>query len=115
MPARRRTHPRVAATGVTVNLRTEDGRARSSERLGNISLGGVFVEMQEPLAFGTDVRLEFNLPSSGKILRCRGCVVWSSRNRATDQDGIGVRLIDIGISDMRILAEHIATEMGTLS
>lgn len=75
-----------------------------------MSLGGVFVEMREPLAFGTDLAMEFRLPNARKTVRCKGYVVWTSRLES-GPDGIGVRLLEIGITDMRLLAEHLGTEV----
>jgi len=109
----RREHKRVSAS-VTVKLKSSDGRRISSERLSNVSLGGVFIEMDDPLAFGTDVELEFSLPIDPRAICCRGFVVWSTKTspeRAQGQSGIGVRLMDIGVREMRIVNQYIEEQL----
>ncbi len=107
--ASRREHKRVS-TRISVSVRAPDGRTISAEEIANISLGGVFIEMREPLPFGTDVDLEFNLPAEARTIRCKGFVVWStttSPERGGGREGIGVRLMDIGVREMRLLNEFI--------
>lgn len=114
MATRRRGQPRVKAN-IGVTVRVPGGRTTSSEIIHNISLGGVFIQMNDPLPFGTEVSLEFSLPVAPRTIRCKGFVVWSTKNspeRATmGGEGIGVRLMDIGITDMRILAEYVEGEL----
>jgi uncharacterized protein (TIGR02266 family) len=105
----RREHTRVEAT-IEVKLRSADGRRASAEEIRNISLGGVFIAMADPLAFGTDVELEFNLPVDPRVIRCKGFVVWSTKDspeRGGGAQGIGVRLMDIGVREMRVLNDFI--------
>ena len=112
--SKRREHKRVNAT-ISVKVRSPDGQWSSTEEIRNISLGGVFIEMEEPLAFGTDIELEFNLPINPRVIRCRGFVVWStttSPERAAGKKGIGVRLMDIGVREMRVLNQFIEEQLG---
>jgi uncharacterized protein (TIGR02266 family) len=104
----KRSHPRVPAS-VTATLRIPGGPSHTASRLTNISLGGVFIDMEEPLTFGTEVSLEFALPVAARTIQCRGLVVWTSKHaRASEgKRGIGVRLMEIGIADMRVLADYI--------
>lgn len=106
--SKRRAHPRVP-TSVTVTIRVPGGGDFTANRLTNISLGGVFIDMDEPLAFGTEVSLEFVLPVKAKTIQCRGLVVWTSKHSEASEGkrGIGVRLMEIGIADMRVLADYI--------
>jgi uncharacterized protein (TIGR02266 family) len=110
----RRSQPRVEAN-LTVKLRVPAGETTATNRIRNISLGGVFIEMDEPIAFGTEVQLEFSLPVAPRVIRCKGFVVWSTKTspeRVKDGvQGIGVRLMEIGIADMRTLAEYIEHEL----
>jgi uncharacterized protein (TIGR02266 family) len=113
MPQDRRANQRVPVS-LNVKLRLPDGHTTSTELISNISLGGVFIEMQEPLAFGVEVVLEFSLPSPSRTIRCKGFVVWSTRShpdRAPGKQGVGIRLTDIGIADMRVLNEFIASQL----
>lgn len=98
-----------------MKVRLPDGGTAVTQRIGNISLGGVFIEMEDPVAFGSEVALEFSLSVAPRTIRCKGFVVWSTKTspeRAkSGQKGIGVRLMDIGIADMRTLAEFIEAEL----
>jgi len=98
-------------------MRLPDGAMEATQGITNISLGGVFIEMKDPVAFGSEISLEFSLPVAPRTIRCKGFVVWSTKTspeRAKDgQKGIGVRLMDIGIADMRTLAEYIESELAT--
>ena len=93
-----------------VKVRSPDGKRSSTDRIRNISLGGVFIEMKEPLPFGTDIELEFELPVDPRVIRCKGFVVWSTKEtpeRGGGTDGIGVRLMDIGVREMRLINDYI--------
>ncbi|MEE8408859.1 MAG: PilZ domain-containing protein [Myxococcota bacterium] len=109
----RREHKRVAAR-ITAKVRAPDGTRSTTEEIRNISLGGVFIVMDDPLAFGTDIELEFNLPTNPRVIRCKGFVVWSTKTspeRAGGLQGIGVRLMDIGVREMRLLNQFIESEL----
>lgn len=110
----RRTQPRVDAN-IRVKVSWGGGRSATTERIRNISLGGVFIEMEEPVSFGTELTLEFDLPVAPRHIRCKGFVVWSTKTapeRGQGMQGIGVRLMDIGIGDMRLLAQYVEKELG---
>jgi uncharacterized protein (TIGR02266 family) len=106
----RRAYPRVN-TDISVNIKAAGRPAIVSGVIRNISLGGIFVQLADPLAFGTDVDLEFRLPALAKSFRCKGVVIWSSRQspeKAPDGVvGMGLRLRDISVRDMRELADYI--------
>jgi uncharacterized protein (TIGR02266 family) len=108
----RRSNSRVQVA-ISVKVRVADGPSVESRTIRNISLGGVFIQMDEPLPFGAEAALEFNLPGAPRVLRCRGFVVWSTKTNPERSavPGVGVRLMDIGITDMRILNEFIAAEL----
>ena len=109
----RREHTRVDAA-IDVKVRCADGRRTGGEEIRNISLGGVFIAMIEPLPFGTDVELEFTLPLDKRVIRCRGFVVWSTKEhpeRGGGMTGIGVRLMDIGVREMRLLNDFIDRQL----
>ena len=101
-------------SGVSVVLRQGAGNKSESGSVWNTSLGGVFVEMSEPLPFGAEMQLEFSLPAAPKTIRCEGFVVWSTKDspdRARAKKGIGVRLVNIGIAEMRHLAASVGRSL----
>ncbi len=113
MESERRSNSRVAVE-LSVKLRSADGRVASSTTIRNISLGGVFIDMPEPLPFGAELELEFSVPAAPRQIRCKGFVVWSSKThpeRCPGMSGIGVRLMDIGIPEMRILNDFVADKL----
>lgn len=113
MDSERRSNSRVDVE-LGVKMRLADGRVASSSTIRNISLGGVFIAMPEPLPFGAEVLLEFSLPVAPRLIRCRGFVVWSSKThpeKANGREGVGVRLMDIGITEMRILHEFVSAQL----
>lgn len=93
--------------GVTLTL--PDGSQRRFDRLRNISLGGVFVEMDEPLAFGLEVALEFLLPRGRQPVRCKGLVV--RRQVGGDAPGVGLKLLEIDPGDMRRVADFLEANL----
>lgn len=99
----------------SVKLRLTDGTELTERHVWNTSLGGVFVEMRDPLPFGTELNIEFILPREGQSIRCEGFVVWSTQTspqNAPGKQGVGIRLINIGIKEMRQLAEAVARSLG---
>src|SRR5688500_3884048 len=112
MAVERRSNSRVAVE-LSVKVRLPDGGVSTSETIRNVSLGGVFIQMANPLPFGAEVALEFSLTSPSRTIRCKGFVVWSTKTNPekSAQPGIGVRLMDIGITDMRVLNEFVARQL----
>ena len=109
----KRRHPRVK-TNLQVSVRSADGNSATAQKISNISLGGVFLEMEDPWGFGTEMTLEFRLPAAPSVIKCRGFVVWSTKTspeRGEGHQGCGVRLMDIDISSMRVLANYIEKEL----
>lgn len=108
MSSTRRSHPRVQA-GLECQIATDKSGPVACSGIKNISLGGVFIEMDEPLPFGAEVNLEFRLPVAPRIIKCKGFVVWTTKTHPerSDTPGAGIRLMGLGISDMRSLADYI--------
>jgi Tfp pilus assembly protein PilZ len=116
MGTRRADESSRAAVGVALKLRTPDGRRLEPGGIWNISLGGVFVEMREPLPFGEEVGVEFDLEGRTKPVQCSGFVVWSTRDtpaKAEGRSGMALRLTNLGIADMRAIAACVGRELGT--
>ncbi|MEZ4271684.1 MAG: PilZ domain-containing protein [Myxococcota bacterium] len=111
-PSKQRAHPRVA-TEISVKIRIEGGRTAAGGTIRNISLGGVYIEMDEPPGFGQEMELDFSLPIAPRNIRCNGFVMWSTKNdpeRLGGRQGMGVRLTDIGINAMRLLSDYIGAQ-----
>ena len=110
MSSSQRAHPRVPiSVNVNIVINTPEGRTVRAERMGNLSLGGVFIGMEDPPAFGTELSMEFRLASDAAVIRCRGFVAWSTRGKdeAPENRGIGVRLMGLSIADMKALSEYV--------
>jgi len=96
-------------------LRLPDGQRVVASEIWNTSLGGVFVERTPPLPFGMAVVCEFEPQGrGGRSIRCNGYVVWTTKQhpeRASGKSGSAVRLADIGIADMRLLADYVGRDL----
>ena len=98
----------------SVKMRLPDGTRLNEKDVWNVSLGGVFIEMKEPLPFGAEVALEFVYPRDVSNLECDGYVVWSTAtnpDKAPGKNGISIRLVSIGIKEMRFLAESVGRSL----
>jgi uncharacterized protein (TIGR02266 family) len=106
----KRVHPRVN-TALRAKLSLNSGEVLTTGQIRNISLGGVFIETATLLAFGTDLDLEFALPGKGSpVIRCKGYVVWNTKTdpkRGGGLSGMGLRLTNIEVQEMRSLAAFI--------
>lgn len=110
MSSQQRAHPRVpVSVHVNITVSTPEGRTVRAERMGNLSLGGVFIGMEDPPAFGTELSLEFRLSSESAVIRCRGFVAWSTRGKdeGPESRGIGVRLMGLRIADMKAVSAYV--------
>ncbi|MEZ4270220.1 MAG: PilZ domain-containing protein [Myxococcota bacterium] len=110
MSAENRVHPRVA-THLSVELKPDSGDTLITEEIRNISLGGVFVSMADPLPYGSKLTMRFALPTEDACeIECVGEVVWSTM-AAPDwigaESGIGVKLVDVGLENLEKLAAYI--------
>lgn len=105
----RRATSRVAAD-LAVKLRLSNGGMPATGTLRNVSLGGAFVETEDTVTPGSELSLEFSLPPGPRAVRCKVFVVWSSRTgagSALPTQGVGVRLTDVGISELRALSQFV--------
>lgn len=101
-------------SSVVAKLALPDGSRVTTERVMNISLGGIFVELEVPLAFGAQLGVEFSLPGDSRVIRCEGMVIWSTKtspDKAPGRVGNGVRLASIGIEEMRRLAQSVGASL----
>jgi type IV pilus assembly protein PilZ len=104
-----RAHPRHAVD-LTVDCSTQD--AFVSNRVTNLSRGGVFVRSDDPLPVGTEVALTLTLSGTGTTIRACGRVIWNyDVEKASSRmvRGMGIKLLDMGTDDRRKLLEYIGS------
>ena len=109
-----RAHPRVpVSVQANISVHTPQGATVRAERVANISLGGIFIEMENPPAFGSELQIEMKLEGNHAGVRCTGFVAWSTRNHpeANGRAGVGLRLTGLSIADMKYLADYIEARM----
>jgi len=73
----------------------------------NVSVGGMFIQTDTPLAMGTRFRLQFTLPSKHAI-NTIGEVRWVSASDGSDAEqvsGMGVRFDEMAPSDRKAVEE----------
>ena len=104
----RRRHPRVKAK---LHMVYEDGRTSFKTRVVDISLGGVFLEMEKPPEAGTEIRLTPVLPDRGpneSATQLTGRVVrvveYDLENFPRPRTGIGVEFSDISDGEQSLLS-----------
>jgi CheY-like chemotaxis protein len=72
--------------------------------LTDISVGGIYVEAEEPLPIGTKLQLEFRLAQNAPLIRCKGRVAWiKSKFELQSEDalpGMGIEFIEIKKLDL---------------
>jgi type IV pilus assembly protein PilZ len=73
--------------------------ARRPGRAKDLSIGGMFIETDEPAAFGAEVVVFITLPSDPKELRLDGVVRW------TRPSGMGVQFGLMGVRETRAITE----------
>ena len=102
----RRDSQRVEAE-ISINLTLTDGTALTFGTVRNVSLGGVFVEMNDPLPAGSEIRMGFIMPTDETPILCRGIVKWvhASSSDGDFKSGIGVELCDLTETEKGRLSE----------
>lgn len=109
----RRVHPRKVAA-IPVNLRMAKGQVLATGQVRNLSLGGAFVQMKDPLPVGCEVEVEFLLPVKPRTIRCPGVVVWSSDEvgeMEAEDTGIGVELRRLGPTELKFLTNLLEPQL----
>ena len=93
MKFERRRHPRHPVRH-EVHVRFEDGADLRAAFTRNISKGGIFIEMDEPLPEGTELEVYLEV-DGGTTLRLIGGVVRTVDDPNAEVRGCGVRFIDV--------------------
>ena len=88
----RRKSPRVHVQ-IWVKEKSETGT--TFHLVSNLSSGGLFIEKELPFPVGAVLQLELNLPHSRTPLSLKGKVVENYQDTDSDENGTGVKFIDI--------------------
>lgn len=101
----RRKHQR-AALAFPLRLGISDVGKFSEEFATDLSAGGIFLQMNAPLAVGTEVDLDFYLEPARKTIRARGRVVRSitEGGEGDSPPGMGIQFTDLGKDGKRFIA-----------
>jgi uncharacterized protein (TIGR02266 family) len=107
----KRRHPRVKLITKVTHVRGEFFHYYYSR---DLSLGGIFLETQEPFPVGTDVKLEFPLPDvadkvvvNGKVVR----MVERAEDAPGPYPGMGVEFIETDEDTRAMLADFITRNL----
>lgn len=77
----------------------------------NLGSGGLFLETAEPLAEGSPLYLEFQLPGRSAPIRCDGRVAWVNSPTTPPKPalpgGVGVQFTDLGLADLGLIRQFV--------
>jgi uncharacterized protein (TIGR02266 family) len=92
---------------VRINVEYEDTADFLTDYTANVSIGGMFIETEEPLAVGTHFRLRFTVPSRVKPIDTIAEVRWAQprTQRSTLNPGMGVRFQELSNADFDAVQE----------
>ena len=85
-----------------------EGKKRVA-RTRNISLGGLYAEVQDAAPIGTAVQLRFTLPTQPEPIEVSGDVRWVVRKGPTDPIGMGIRFEGLRARDVWALNRFFQT------
>jgi len=80
----------------------------------DLSVGGVFLETEEPYAIGTELKMEIPLPEVAERIKVKGKVVrrvLPAERQKGNIPGMGVHFTDMSPENQAMLADFIAREM----
>jgi type IV pilus assembly protein PilZ len=81
-----------------------------SNRVTNISRGGIFVQSDHPIPFDSEVDLRLVLPQSHMTIAAKGRVVWTydvQRGTGRLVPGAGIKFIDMSPSDRALIEQYL--------
>ena len=84
----KRKHPRYDAKNLRIILK--DDKNFKGERIRDISLGGIFVRMDEPFPVGTNLTLTLDPKLGLGEIKLDGEVIWVSQGEGNFDKGIGI-------------------------
>jgi len=75
----------------------------------NISMGGIYIETNQPLPEGTLFEFEFKLPDSNKIVKSKGIVTWVTKKN--NQSSMGIKFIKVSTNDKKAIIAYIESRL----
>lgn len=75
----------------------------------NISMGGIYIETNQPLPEGTLFEFEFKLPDSNKMVKSKGMVTWVTKKN--NQACMGIKFIKISTNDKKAIIAYIESKL----
>lgn len=75
----------------------------------NISMGGIYIETNQPLPEGTLFEFEFKLPDSNKIVKSKGMVTWITKKN--NQSCMGIKFIKVSTTDKKAIIAYIESKL----
>lgn len=94
---------------IPVDCTTRD--AFFSNRVMNLSRGGLFLRSDSPLPLQAEVDLEFRLPETGATIQARGRVIWNydvAKCSSHIVAGSGIKFVDLSAADRARLEDCLA-------
>ncbi len=77
----------------------------------DISSGGLFIKMDNPLEVDEKLVIGFTLPTSGRVVNCSAQVAWVnsplSSVKTARPPGMGVRFLDLTLEDLHAIRNYI--------
>jgi uncharacterized protein (TIGR02266 family) len=104
-----REHERYSVD-LRVDCSTRD--AFVSNRVTNLSRGGLFIKSDQPLPVATEVDLTLTLPGAESPVKACGRVIWNydiQKGSSHVIRGMGIKLLDLRSDERQRLEEYIAT------
>lgn len=99
---RTRVEARVASrVPVRVHVEYDDLDDFLDDYTANVSLGGMFVERDDPLHLGTRFRLKLRIPNRSRAVETFGTVRWVVRSEDGLTPGMGIQFDELSPTDRR--------------
>jgi uncharacterized protein (TIGR02266 family) len=80
----------------------------------DLNTGGMFLATEHPFMVGTPLEIEFKLPATGSMIRCKARGAWvndpKQRKKPNLPVGMGVQFVDISPADMNAIRDYINME-----
>lgn len=110
---RERRRSRRVPVQIQIQYRTADGFFQDYIR--NLSLGGIFIQTEEPLPTKTRLQVEFCLPDMSDPITAEGVVVHAFRGRPSKEsslNGMGIRFAELNPSSKKRLEFYLQSQAG---